>query len=145
MHANLIRNPLFRRARAGKTPLLVTVALVVAVAIVLSIVYQPWNVLRFGSATPPLPKATDLEAPLSERILERVAAVRAKPYDATAWGRLGETYDVHELFPEAIESYERAQRLAPKEARWPYLLGVAQRIGDQRAALRSFETALALD
>ncbi len=131
--------------RAGRTPLLVLGAIALAIGLALCALYKPWNFLRYGRQDPPLPTTGELQAPLSERILERVAAVRASPYDATAWGKLGETYDVHEMFPQAIECYERAQLLAPKESRWPYWLGIAQRIGNQAAALAQFERAVALE
>ncbi len=107
-------------------------------------IYPPWNFLRYGSASVPLPAGGPLEAPLAERIAERVAQVRAHPNDAQAWGKLGETYDVHEIFPQAILCYERAQLLAPADPRWPYWLGIAQRVGDQKAALACFERTIGL-
>ncbi|HUR28509.1 MAG TPA: tetratricopeptide repeat protein [Planctomycetota bacterium] len=132
------------RSTRGRTPLVVTAALVLAIAATLAVLYKPWNPLRYGRAEPPLPSAGELEPPLARRIQERVDRVHASPYDAKAWGQLGETYDVHEQYPQAIFCYERAQKLDPKEARWPYLLGIAQRIGDQKAALACFERAIAL-
>lgn len=128
----------------GRTPFVVTALLVIAIAATLAVLYKPWNPLRYGRAEPPLPSSADLEPPLARRIQERVERVRAEPYDARAWGQLGETYDVHEHYTQAIFCYERAQKLDPKEARWPYLLGIAQRIGDQKAAIACFERAIAL-
>ncbi len=133
-----------RSQQAGKTPLLVLAVLALAIGLALCLLYRPWNLLRYGSATPPLPASSELEAPLSERIQTRIAAVREHPYDATAWGQLGETYDVHQIFPQAIVCYERAQLLAPEEARWPYWLGIGQRVGNQSAALACFERTIAL-
>jgi tetratricopeptide (TPR) repeat protein len=136
-----------RAARAptsGRTPVIVSIALVLAIAAALTVLYKPWNPILYGRAQPPLPSSSDLEPPLAQRLEERIAAVRAKPYDARVWGMLGETYDVHEIYPQAIECFERAEKLDPKNPRWPYLLGLAQRIGDQKAALKCFERAIAL-
>lgn len=133
-----------RSQQAGKTPLLVLAVLALAIGLALCLLYQPWKLLRYGSATPPLPASSDLEEPLSERIQARLAAVREHPYDATAWGQLGEAYDVHQIFPQAIVCYERAQLLAPNEPRWPYWLGIGQRVGNQGAALACFERTIAL-
>ncbi len=133
-----------RAQQAGRTPLLVLAVLALAIGLALCLLYQPWNLLRYGSATPPLPASSDLEAPLSERIQARITAVREHPYDAAAWGQLGETYDVHQIFPQAIVCYERAARLAPTEPRWPYWLGIGQRVGNQSAALTCFERTIAL-
>ncbi len=131
--------------RRGKTALVATLVLVLAIAGVLVAIYKPLNFLRYGSAEPPLPGAgANLEAPLAARIQERVVLVRSKPYDGEVWGMLGETYDVHELFPQAVTCFERAQVLAPNEVRWPYFLGLVQRIGDQKRALACFERAIAL-
>ncbi|MBK8179310.1 MAG: tetratricopeptide repeat protein [Planctomycetes bacterium] len=105
---------------------------------------SPWNALRFGRATPPLPDRQELEAPLQERLDQRLAAVRENPYDGTAWGKLGECYEVHEFFPQAIECYQRAARLSPEEARWPYWLGIALRIGDQAVSTVNFQRAAQL-
>ncbi|MEO6711387.1 MAG: hypothetical protein ABIP42_17530, partial [Planctomycetota bacterium] len=135
---------LSRSVRVGRTPVIVTIALVLAIAAALTGIYKPWNFLRYGRAEPPLPSGAELEKPLADRIEERVEHVRAHPYEAKVWGSLGETYDVHGILPEAVFCYERAQKLDRKDPRWPYLLGLAQRIGDQKAALACFERAIAL-
>jgi tetratricopeptide (TPR) repeat protein len=118
--------------------------LVLAIGLSLGLIYKPWERLRYGHVEPPLPVLEGQELPLQRRIQERVEQVRAKPYDAAVWGKLGETYDVHELFAEADVCYARAATLGPDEVRWPYLRGVLLSIGDQQAAIAAFERALAL-
>lgn len=130
-----------RRGGAPRSLLIVVALLGVGVAVYL----RPWS--RTGADAPPIPTiaTASLEAPLAAVIEARVAALRAAPSDAQAWGSLGEVCDVHELFVPAEACYARAAQLDPKAARWPYLRGLLLRIGDRARAAESFRAALAID
>jgi tetratricopeptide (TPR) repeat protein len=67
------------------------------------------------------------------------------PEVAEASGRLGEWFHAFAYYAEATACYAQAQRLAPSESRWPYLMGqIALRTGDFDGARERFEQALKL-
>ena len=59
-----------------------------------------------------------------------IASRRPGPQAAPAVGRLGTVFHAHELNSEAISCYQRAMSLAPENARWPYLAGLARGVDD---------------
>jgi tetratricopeptide (TPR) repeat protein len=61
------------------------------------------------------------------------ARVRAAPRDGTAWGRLGEVYMALTFRKEARACFDVAERLAPRDPRWPYLSALLP-LGDPPAA-----------
>lgn len=62
-----------------------------------------------------------------------------------ASGQLGELYQAYDLTEAAAACYRNAKRLAPREARWPYLLGVLHRLGGEpELAVENLQEALAL-
>lgn len=133
-----------RVAGARRRRLLLGLLLVVVLAVVLIIIDKPWLPLRYGRAQPPAVATEGLEPPLARLIAERTAAVRADPYAAEAWGRLGIVYDVHDMPREAIACYERAQRLDPAEFRWPYFLALCELPTDHGAARAELLAARAI-
>jgi len=101
----------------------------------------------------PVPEASGLESSVRNALahareeLERVSA--GKPKDdalANAYGELAMTYHAQNFVPSAEAAYANARVLAPRDKRWPYLLGHlyndASRVSE---ALPAFESALAID
>ena len=87
--------------------------------------------------TPALP-AIDLSGhdPQIVAVIERARAeVVAAPASSRAWGTLGAALMVHKFHREAIACFVEAERLDPREPRWPYLHGVSLLTYDQNAAL----------
>lgn len=83
-----------------------------------------WWWLRPG---PPLP-AVALEGadPVVARAVRRLFdEVRAQPAAAAVWGRLGMTLMANQFEQEAVGPLTQAEKLNPKDPRWPYLQGVA--------------------
>ena len=78
---------------------------------------------------------------------DRVAAT--KPGNAVlaqAYGALGLVYHAQDLPSAAQAAYENAHALAPKDKRWPYLLGHLHADASQVPAARdAFEAVLAID
>jgi tetratricopeptide (TPR) repeat protein len=74
-----------------------------------------------ATAPPEIP-ADVTDPPIREVIAAKRAAVIADPRSATAWGELGMAFDAHERWAESQVCYERAMKLAPSDARWPFLL-----------------------
>ena len=59
------------------------------------------------------------------RLVEaQLATVRNSPRSAAAWGQLGALLKSYEFRDEALQCLTRAERLDPREARWPYLIGL---------------------
>src|SRR5215471_4431870 len=79
--------------------------------------------------------------------LDRVKA--EKPSDSElgdAYGELAMTYHAHSLVPSAEAAYANARALAPRDRRWPYLLGhLYNDAGRLPEAIPVFEAAYALD
>ncbi len=93
---------------------------------------------------PPDPSAIEAEPLVEQRILEATQAVREAPTSSTAWGRLGEIYDVHRFGEQALVCYRRAAGLDSNEWRWPYFAGLVLRESDQDAAIAEFRRAVEL-
>ncbi|HEV8241318.1 MAG TPA: tetratricopeptide repeat protein [Thermoanaerobaculia bacterium] len=81
-----------------------------------------------------------------EALVARLADKAAKPDElAEAWGGQGQLYHAYGLFDAAVVCYREAAALQPKELRWPYLLGQAERARSELAAARvALQTALAI-
>src|SRR5206468_8179433 len=101
----------------------------------------------------PVPEVTSLEPSVRNALLrargelERISS--DKPKDdalANAYGDLAMTYHAQNFVPAAEAAYANARVLAPRDKRWPYLLGHlyndASRLPE---AISMLETALAID
>jgi tetratricopeptide (TPR) repeat protein len=100
--------------------LLVTVTALVATAVGGG--YCLW--VNRGLAGPPPPVPAGLSDPQARQLIERKRqAVLAAPRSGNAWGELGMAFDAHDASAdEARICYRRAMDIAPKDARWPFLL-----------------------
>ena len=86
----------------------------------------------------PVPPVIDLSGhdPQIVAVIERARSeVLAAPKSSRAWGTLGAALMVHKFHREAIASFVEAEKLDPREPRWPYLHGVSLLAYDQNAAL----------
>ncbi|HXT49414.1 MAG TPA: tetratricopeptide repeat protein [Thermoanaerobaculia bacterium] len=81
-----------------------------------------------------------------DALVAKLADPAAKPADlADAWGSLGQAYHAYNLLDAAVVCYREAVRLQPKELRWAYLLGQAERgRSDLPAARIALTLALAI-
>jgi tetratricopeptide (TPR) repeat protein len=101
----------------------------------------------------PAPDMSKLAPSVQNRVnaarteFDRIAAT--KPRHAilgNAYGELGLTYHAQDLSGAAEAAYRNAQALAPKEKRWPYLLGHLYADSSRLPeAVAQFETVLAID
>ncbi len=133
------------RSTAGRRRLVVIVTLAaIVVALVATVFVRLSPSIRYGQVDPPSPRLDDLEPSVVKLIERATEDVLADPYSAEAWGALGTSYGVHDLYPEAIVCYVRAETLARDDGRWPYLLGFCRQVSDQRAALDDWQRAEAL-
>jgi len=96
-----------------------------------------------SSPAPPDPPANVEESLVAEKIAAATAAVRDRPSSAT-WGRLGVVYDIHRFAGRALDCYDRASQLDPKEWLWPYFSGIVLRETNHSASLEKFSHAAGL-
>jgi tetratricopeptide (TPR) repeat protein len=75
---------------------------------------------------------------------EARTAVLQAPRSARAWARLGMVLAAHQFTAEANQCFAQAERLDPREPRWPYYQGVALSLGDPEAAIPKLQRAVAL-
>lgn len=101
--------------------------------------------MKFRSQPAPPEVALGLVDPALRSLIEtsRVAVVRA-PRSGAAWGRLGETLQAAEFFPEARLCYSNAAVRDSQNFRWPYLGGTLEQVGDPALAVRLLTRATEL-
>jgi tetratricopeptide (TPR) repeat protein len=102
--------------------------------------------LRLRTKPPPIPQPDLVDAdPAVVRAVDQAReAVRSRPREAAPWGRLGMVLAAHGFYQEAAPCFAEAERLEPRELRWPYYLGVSQSVYDPEAALPALRRAVAL-
>ncbi len=102
---------------------------------------------------PELPDLTELDPPVREQFerahqnLSRILADEraGDRHRAEAYGELGRIYHAYSHHAVAAELYRAAHQLEPQEARWPHLLGLAERQeGRWQASADAFRAALKL-
>ena len=94
----------------------------------------------------PEPDTTEMEEQVAQRLRETRSAVLEEPRSAATWGRFGMVAHAHELLDEAAVAYREAEKLDPRNERWPYYLGdVLSVLGtDLEAAEQAFRRAMEL-
>lgn len=100
------------------------------------------------SQAPEIPRPDDLgtaEPAVVRAIEDAWAEVEGAPRSAEAWGRLGLRYDLHRFDAAAVPCYEQAERLAPRNGRWPYFRGLTLRRADIAAARAAFRRTVELE
>jgi tetratricopeptide (TPR) repeat protein len=124
--------------------LLIASLLLVAV---IGLAVTGWYVWRKrATPEPPAIPLADVEAPMAEVIRKAQDEVRRDPRSAEAWGNLGMILAANGFDTlSSLECYERAERLNPNDATWPYLLGLDLFInGRPHDAIPQFAKALDL-
>ncbi len=86
----------------------------------------------------------DVDHEVLQRIERDRQAILNDPESAAAWGTLGMTLFAHEFAYQAGICFEQAGKLAPQDARWPYLRGRTMLKSDPTGAVPFFERAVAI-
>jgi tetratricopeptide (TPR) repeat protein len=95
---------------------------------------------------PPRPDLEGFDPASSERIEAAIAALESERENGSAWAELGMVYDSERLRLLALECYDVAERLEPRQPRWPYRSAVAlARLGRTDEAIAAIERSLALE
>src|SRR5581483_6410411 len=71
-------------------------------------------------------------------------AVLAAPHDAAAWGRLGEALELFNYRKDALVCFAQAERLDPRQPRWPYHQGILLQWDNAEEALPHLRRAVEL-
>jgi len=99
---------------------------------------------RYTAPIPPQIAHEELDPEVAEAIETARRKIYADPYSAQSWGELGNLLRAAQLFTEAVACFAQAERLDPKNPRWPYLQGEALHVSDNHAALAPLQRAVAL-
>src|SRR5690242_3989325 len=80
-----------------------------------------WHLWRKAHApAPPEVSHEGVDAELAEAIESARQQVRQDPYSARTWGDLGNLLRAAQIVPQAAACFTEAERLDPKNPRWPY-------------------------
>lgn len=99
---------------------------------------------RYTAPVPPEIARDQLDPDLLESIETARKKIQRDPYSASHWGDLGRLLRAALLLPEATACFAQAERLDPKNPRWPYLQGESLAKSDAKAALPHLERAAQL-
>src|SRR5438874_12926563 len=97
-----------------------------------------------AAPVPPIAEVPDDDPDLARSIADARAAVEKDPRSADAWGKLGLVFAAHVYADEALVCFERAEKYAPADRRWPYHQGLVLYARDPAAAVPKFRRALEL-
>lgn len=99
---------------------------------------------RYTAPVPPEVAREGIDPELADAIEAARKKIEVDPYSVERWGGLGKLLRAAQLYPEAVACFVQAEKLDPKNPRWPYLQGEALRLSDTRAALPPLQRAAAL-
>jgi tetratricopeptide (TPR) repeat protein len=95
-------------------------------------------------SAPPVIEPTDVDPAIISAVESARATVARAPTSAADWGRLGMVLDAHRFFAEASICFGQAERLDPRDARWPYYRGRVLIEEDLDAAINELRRAATL-
>jgi tetratricopeptide (TPR) repeat protein len=82
-----------------------------------------WKLWPRSPLQPPTPDLEGVDPAVAAVITKERRAVLAAPRDASAWGRLGEVLELYNYRKDAFVCFAQAERLDPRQPRWPYHQG----------------------
>jgi tetratricopeptide (TPR) repeat protein len=103
-----------------------------------------WYALRPVPTEPPVVDLTDADPAVAEAVQDARAAVLKSRRSGKAWGHFGMVLFAHDLRTEALVALAEAERLDPKEPRWPLLQAVILERGDPERAIPKLRRAAEL-
>ncbi len=99
---------------------------------------------RSSAPQPPVVDTSSREPEVAAAIAAAQEKVRQQPRSGDAWGRLGMILIVHAFEAASDECLAQAERLAPRQPRWPYYRGLLKETHDLQAAMPLLRRAAAL-
>jgi tetratricopeptide (TPR) repeat protein len=104
-----------------------------------------WHDSRAGSRDVPDPDLSAAHPEIVRAVRAAQEEVRGNPKSALSWGRLGRVLMAHEIDEMALDCFQHAAHLDPKQFRWPYCAAVLEERRDFEKALADYQRALVLD
>ena len=135
--------PAAKRRRRSRRPLLtVTTVLLVATSVAAVSVWW-WRPSK--AVAPPTIDLTGVDSAVCQRVDSARRAILQSPDSAAAWGKLGMVLMSHGLSLEAATAcLAQAERLEPRQPRWPYLQAIAVLKTDPEFAIPKLQRAVEL-
>jgi tetratricopeptide (TPR) repeat protein len=103
-----------------------------------------WYRPRVTVLQPPKPDLDGVDPAVAAIIEKERQGVLQAPRSAAAWGRFGEVLEVFNYRKDAIVCFAEAERLDPREPRWPYHQGVLLVFDNAEEAIVPLRRAAAL-
>jgi tetratricopeptide (TPR) repeat protein len=103
-----------------------------------------WKLWPSTPPPPPMPDLDGIDPAVAAVITKERQAVLATPRDASAWGRLGEVLELFNYRKDAVVCFAQAERLDPRQPRWPYHQGLLLSWDNAEEALPHLRRAMEL-
>ncbi len=103
-----------------------------------------WFVWQATAPAPPEVKTEGFDPMIAQAIQSARADAQRSPRSARKRGRLGMVLLAHELRAPARDCFLSAMRFDPRQPRWPYFAGLAERVDNPRSAAVLFARAVEL-
>jgi tetratricopeptide (TPR) repeat protein len=132
-----------QRPRGRRRWLLGSALLLATLAVAAGVCYWIWY-RQAPVIPPPSPDLEGVDPAVVAAIEKEREGVRQAPRSAAAWGRLGEVLTTFNYRSEAVLALAQAERLDPREPRWPYLQGWLLLRDDGEAAIPHLRRAAEL-
>jgi tetratricopeptide (TPR) repeat protein len=118
-------------------------AAVVVIVLLGAGLYQRFS--RPSVVQPPGVELEGVDPAVAAAVEQARTRVHQAPQSAPAWGSFGMVLLVHEFQPQAVTCFEQAERLDPRELRWPYFQALEALLrSDLKSAREKLERAVAL-
>lgn len=113
------------RARRRRRRAAVLIAVLGLVVVALALVGYRWQQRSaVGLREVPEVDVTDVDVAIVDVVRTARQAVLDRPRRADAWGHFAMVLYAHEKLSEAVDCFEQAEELDPRDYRWPYLRGM---------------------
>jgi tetratricopeptide (TPR) repeat protein len=116
----------------------------VAFAVLIIAALVAFQIWRVTAPPPTVVNTRGFDPVIAAAITDTRKAVLRSPRSADARGRMGMVLLAHQLRAESSLFFAQASAFAPRDPRWPYLLGVAQLVDNPMAAVTNLEHAAGL-
>jgi len=131
-----------RRRRCRRPLLTVTTVLLVASSVA---ALSVWWYRPSKAVAPPTIDLAGVDPAVCQRVDSVRTAILQSPDSAPAWGKMGMVLMSHGLSVEASTAcLAQAERLEPRQPRWPYLQAIAFLKTDQDVAIPNLRRAVEL-
>ena len=132
--------------------LILFLTLFIGVLLATGVTVSMWRRTAMAEATPvaaadPEPPSADptgVDPAVIAAIESARAAVRQSPRSASAWGRLGMILSAHNFALESNACFLQAEKLDPRDTRWPYYQGTELCLNEPTVAVVKLQRAAEL-